>query len=236
MKIDSCITPRLLTVAKMASKSRCLADIGTDHAYVPIYLILNNIVDSALAMDINRGPLMRAEENINKFSLGEKIKTRLSDGLKELKNNEADTVIIAGMGGILINSIIDADKDRLTSVKRYILQPMTAVEETRKYLYENDFLIVDEKMAKEDNKIYTIISATRGKMKPDKEIYFYVGKSLIENKDEFLPEFLDGKIYEYEKAIKSMKNTHNEETKEKATKYKELLDEFKNLRKRCSEW
>lgn len=236
LKIDSCITPRLLTVAKMVGKSYCVADIGTDHAYVPLYLVLNNKADSALAMDINRGPLLRAEVNIKKFSLTEKIKTRLSDGLKELENNEVDTVIIAGMGGILINSIIDADKDRLTSVKNYIIQPMTAVEETRKYLFLNNFKIVDEKLAKEDNKIYTIISAVPGKMEIDKEIYFYVGKSLIENKDEILPEFLDGKIYEYEKAIKSMANTQNEETKEKSVKYKELLDEFKNLRKWCSEW
>ncbi len=236
--MDSCsfMTPRLLTVSKMVKESDAVADIGTDHAYVPVYLVLNGMTKSALAMDINKGPLMRADENINRFSLQEKINTRLSDGLKELKNNEVDTVIIAGMGGVLINSIIDCDKERLNSVKHYILQPMTAVEETRKYLEQNGFKIIDEKLAKEDNKIYTVIHAVFGEMKIEKEINYYIGQCLIDNRDEILPELLDGKIYEYEKAISSMKNTDNEETIKKAHHYSYLLSEFKRLREECAKW
>ena len=230
------MTSRLLTVAKMVKESDAVADIGTDHAYVPIYLVLNNIVNKAIAMDINKGPLKRAYENINRFSLNDKIKTRLSDGLTELKNNEVDTVIIAGMGGILINDILENDKDRLTSVKNFILQPMTAIEETRKYLSYSGFKIVAEKLAKEDDKIYTVIFATRGDMKIDREINYYIGKSLIENKDENLPEFLDGKIYEYEKAVNSMKNAENEETKQKSEHFEYLLCEFKRIKEECAKW
>lgn len=236
--LNSCsfMTPRLLTVAQMAKGSDSVADIGTDHAYVPVYLILNSMAKRAIAMDINKGPLMRANENIERFSLSDSIKTRLSDGLKELKNNEADTVIIAGMGGVLINSIIDCDKDRLNSVKRYILQPMTAIEETRKYLEHNGFRIVNEKLAKEDNKIYTVICAEHGKMKIENEINYYIGQCLLDNHDEILPELLDGKIYEYEKAICSMKNTDNEETIKKAKHYSYLLSEFKRLKEECATW
>ncbi len=236
LNINSFMTPRLLTVAKMVKECNTLADIGTDHAYVPTYLVLNNIIRTALAMDINEGPLNRADENINRFSLKDKIKTRLSDGLKELKDGEADTVVIAGMGGILINSILDNDKERLTSVKNYILQPMTAIEETRKYLSENGFLITDEKLAKEDEKIYTVISATRGKMKIDKEIDYYIGKKLIENKDDILPEYIEGKIYEYEKAVASMKNTENEKTKQKREYFEYLLCELKKIKGECAKW
>ena len=236
LSIDSFMTPRLLKVAEMIRNARCVADIGTDHAYVPVYLVLNNLAESAIAMDINKGPLMRAEENIKKFSLTDKIKTRLSDGLKNLEDNEIDTVIIAGRGGVLINSIIERDKDRLTSVKQYILQPMTAVEETRKFLIKNGFTITDERLAKEDEKIYTIILATRGEMKIEKEVNFYVGEHLIKNKDEVLPEFLDGKIYEYKKAINSMKNAKNEETKEKSNKFEALLEDFIKIREECSKW
>lgn len=230
------MTPRLLTVAELVKKSTSVADVGTDHAYVPVYLILTHKCEKALAVDINRGPLMRAEDNIKKFSLEEKITTRLSDGLKNISDNEADTVIIAGMGGILINNIIENDKDRLTSVKRFILQPMTAVEETRRYLAENGFLIEDERLAKENDKIYTIISAVPGKMNIEKEIYFYIGKALIENKDEFLPELLDGKIYEYEKAVNSIKNTENSEAKKRAEYFKDLLSELKEIKKECAKW
>ena len=236
LNVETFMTPRLLAVAKMVKNSDCVADVGTDHAYVPVYLVINNIINSAIAMDINKGPIMRADENIKKFSLTEKIKTRLSDGLNELKNNEADTVIIAGMGGVLINRIIDADKDRLMSVKNYILQPMTAICETREYLAKNGFKIVDEKLAKEDEKIYTIILATRGDMDITDEIYYHVGACLIKNKDEILPEFLDGKIYEYEKAIASMKNTKNEDTLKKAEHFEYLLSEFKRINGECAKW
>lgn len=236
MNINSYMTPRLLTVANMVSKSVSVADIGTDHAYVPVYLILNDIADKAIAMDINEGPLTRADENIKKFSLSNRIKTRLSDGLKELENNEADTVVIAGMGGILINTILNHDKDRLSSVKNYILQPMTAVEETRKYLADNGFEIVDEALAKEDEKIYTVINATPGAMKIDNEVNYYIGECLIRKRDKILPEYIKGKIYEYEKAVSSMKNAQNLETKKKEEHFLYLISEFKKLQEECNKW
>ncbi len=236
LNTNSFMTPRLLTVAKMVENCKKLADIGTDHAYVPVYLIVNNIIKSALAMDINAGPLNKADENIKRFSLCDKIKTRLSDGLSQLEDGEADTVVIAGMGGVLINRILENDKERLNSVKTYILQPMTAIYETRKYLAENGFLIVDEALAKEDDKIYTIIKAEKGNMNITDEISYYVGDCLIKNKDEYLPEFLDGKIYEYEKAVSSMKNTNNEETKKKKEYFEYILKEFKRIKGECAKW
>lgn len=236
LNIDSFMTPRLLAVAKMIKNSKSVADIGTDHAYVPVYLVANNIVESAVAMDINEGPLKRAEENIKRFLLTDKIKTRLSDGLSKLENNEVDTVIIAGMGGVLINNILKKDAKRLTSVKSFVLQPMTAIYETRKYLAENGFKITDEKLAKEDDKIYTIILAERGEMVVSDDINFHVGECLIKNKDEILPELLDGKIYEYEKALTSMKNTNNQDTKDKALHFEYLLQEFKRLKGVCAKW
>lgn len=236
LNTNSFMTPRLLTVAKMVKNCKKLADIGTDHAYVPVYLVVNNIIKSALAMDINAGPLNKADENIKRFSLNDKIKTRLSDGLSQLEDGEADTVVIAGMGGVLINRILENDKERLNSVKTYILQPMTAIYETRKYLSENGFLIVDEALAKEDDKIYTIIKAEKGNMDITDEIGYYVGECLIKNKDEHLPEFLDGKIYEYEKAVSSMKNTDNEETKKKKEYFEYILKEFKRIKGECAKW
>lgn len=236
MNIDSFMTPRLLAVAGMVKNSAAIADIGTDHAYIPVYLVTKRRAESAIAMDINEGPLTRADENIKRFNLSDKIKTRLSDGLEKLKNNEADTVVIAGMGGILINSIIESHKDRLTSVKKYILQPMTAIEETRKYLAENGFNIVDETLAKEDDKIYTVICAEPGKMKIENEINLLIGEALIKKHDRILPELLSGKIYEYEKAVSSMKNSKSCEIKEKQEHFAFLISELKKLQEECSKW
>lgn len=236
MNANSFMTPRLLTVAKMVKNSDSVADIGTDHAYVPVYLVKNGIIKSSLAMDINEGPLKKADENIRKFSLSDKIKTRLSDGMQKLDNKEADTVIIAGMGGILINRILEQDKDRLTDVKNYILQPMTAIAETREYLEKNGFVITDEKLVKEDDKIYTVISASYGEMIIKDEIGYHIGECLIKNKDEVLPEFLEGKIYEYEKAVASMKNANSEETLKKKEHFEYLLKEFKRIKGECAKW
>ena len=230
------MTPRLLTVAELVKKTHSVADIGTDHAYVPVHLVLSGCCEKALAIDINCGPLMRAQENIIKFSLQDKITTRLSDGLKSVEDGEADTVVIAGMGGILINNIIENDKNRLTSVKRFVLQPMTAVEETRRYLSQNGFMIENERLAKEGDKIYTVISAVPGEMKIEKEVYYYIGKMLLESKDKFLPELIDGKIYEYEKAVNSIKNTENENAKKRAKYFMELLCDLRELKKECAKW
>ena len=236
MNIDSFMTPRLLAVADMVGDCKSLADIGTDHAYVPVYLVEKKRAESAIAMDINEGPLTRADENIKRFNLSDKIKTRLSDGLEKLCDNEVDTVVIAGMGGILINSIVESHKDRLTSVKRYILQPMTAIEETRKYLAENGFNIVDETLAKEDEKIYTVICAERGKMIIENEINLLIGKHLIKKQDKILPELISGKIYEYEQATSSMKNSTSPEIKEKQEHFAFLISELKKLQEECRKW
>lgn len=234
--IDCFMTPRLMTVAEMVKKESVVADIGTDHAYVPVYLVLNNICKNAIAMDINQGPISRADENIKRFSLADKIKTRLSDGLSKLENGEADTIVIAGMGGILINNIIENGKARLTSVKHYILQPMTAIEETRRYLIGNGFRIINEKLAVEDEKIYTVISAIPGKMSVDSEVDYYIGKCLISNRDKNLSEYLQGKIYEYEKALTSMEKATGNEINEKKKHFRYLLKEFRRIKEECAKW
>lgn len=236
MDINKFMTPRLLAIASFAEQNSTVADIGTDHAYIPIWLVKNGIAKSALAMDINQGPIHRAEENIKRFSLDDKIKTRLSDGLCALLPGEADTVIIAGMGGILINQILSASKELYPHIKRYILQPMTAVEETRKFLEQNGFSIENERLAQEDNKIYCVISAVRGEMKMEREIEYYIGTKLIENRDSLLFAYLDGKLYEYEKAIESLRLADKEKAGERLAHFQYLTDEMKTIKEACALW
>ncbi len=233
MTVDKFMTPRLLTVASFVEKKSKVADIGTDHAYIPMWLIQHGVSKSALAMDINQGPIERANENIVKFGLEEKVKTRLSNGLENLEENEADTVVIAGMGGILINEILKEAKQKHFGVKHFILQPMTAIEETRKFLSENGFSILDERLAKEDEKLYCVLSVTRGEMKMEKEIDYYVGKKLVENKDPLLIDYLNGKLYEYEKAISLLKKGDQEKNAERLAHFMFLVEEMKKLKERC---
>ena len=130
------ISKRLETVAGMVTSGRTVADIGTDHAYIPIYLIQENRAECAVAMDVNRGPLQRAKEHILQYGLEDRIDTRLSDGLAALSAGEADSVIIAGMGGPLTVRILEEGADRLENCAELILQPQSEIGLVRSYLQE----------------------------------------------------------------------------------------------------
>lgn len=236
MDIQKCMTPRLLAVARFVKKGSRVADVGTDHAYIPVWLVKNGICPSALAMDIHAGPVARAETNIQKFQLEKFIKTRRSDGLSGLLPGEADTVIIAGMGGILINEILKKASHLYPFINHYILQPMTAIEETRKFLEDSGFFILDERLAKEENKIYNVISAVRGKMRISAPVYYYIGEKLLQNRDPLLGPYLDGKIYELDKAIRSMEHAQGAEVLQKCGQFQYLRNEMQKIREAVSLW
>ncbi len=236
MDAGNFLTPRLRCVASFAEEGCRLADVGTDHAYIPIWLVQKGIAKSAIAMDINKGPLTRADENIKRFSLEDKVSTRLSNGLEKLCPGEADTVVIAGMGGMLINEILDAAKHVYSSVRRYILQPMTAVEETRTFLAENGFAIESEQLAQEDEKVYCILSVVRGKMEIPRKIDAYIGEKLVAAKDPLLSKYLDGKIYECDKAIGSLRAAEGTKAEERLSHFTYLSREMKKIREECAKW
>ena len=181
---------RLKAVADMVTPGLRLADIGTDHAYIPIYLVENEIIPSAIAMDINKGPLNRAEANIKDHGLDQKIRTRLSDGLERLEINEADTMIAAGMGGALVIKILSADRTITENLKELILQPQSEIWKVREYLCRTGYRIIDEKMVIDDEKYYTVMKAVRGEAAYNKAELEY-GPVLLERKDPVLLEFLN---------------------------------------------
>ena len=184
------LSKRLQTIADFVKKGAVVADIGTDHAHIPIYLIKNNIISKAYACDINKGPLEKAEENINYYGV-KNIELRLSNGLEKLKTDEADTVIIAGMGGELITDILEKGRRFFESKRKFILSPHTKIDEVRKFLLSNGFEITKEDMCIDEGKFYTVMEA---KYTENKEMYseaeFLYGKYLIENKHPVLLRFL----------------------------------------------
>lgn len=150
---------RLSLCADFVREGSRLADIGTDHGYLPIELCLSGKIPSALACDINPLPLRSAEENIARFGLSKKIQTRLSDGLGEVAADEVDDVVIAGMGGELIRDILTAAPWVKDEEKRLVLQPMTHHEDLVEWLYENGFEITAQKAVLDEGKYYTVLSA-----------------------------------------------------------------------------
>ena len=150
---------RLNLCADLVRQGSRLADIGTDHAYLPIKLCKSGKIPSALACDINPLPLRSAQENIARFGLSGKIQTRLSDGLREVRPDEVDDIVIAGMGGELIRDILSAAPWIKDKEKHLVLQPMTHHEDLVMWLYENGFVIDRQEAALDAGKYYTVISA-----------------------------------------------------------------------------
>lgn len=223
------LTERLMTIAEMVKKCDVIADIGTDHGYIPIYCVTNNMAKSAIACDINQGPLDIAKENITKYGLDDKIILRLSDGVNKLKKGEADVIVIAGMGGLLINHILEEGKDIIDSSARLILQPMLAQKEVRKYLYENGYDIKRERLAKEGQKLYNIIEAK----KSDSEITYsefdiVVGKRLYEEKDELFDLYTEMRMNTLRKIIKGISGSKDKEGLDEYIKELELFESIYN--------
>lgn len=154
---------RLYSIVQLVPRGSIIADIGTDHAYVPIHLVKENICPKVIATDISEGPLLQAKKNIKKNELQNKIETRLGPGLEPLKPNEVDIVIIAGIGGRNIVEIINDKRDVIDSLEFLILQPMTQQAELRYKLFETDYRIIDEIVVKDQNHFYEIIVVKKSK-------------------------------------------------------------------------
>lgn len=221
------LTNRLKTVTSLVETGTSIADIGTDHAYVPIYLVQKGLVSKAICTDIKEGPCRIARENIRTYGLQEKIEVRCGSGLSVLKPSEIDIGIIAGMGGEVIASILNKEYFIAKSIRKFIVQPMTALDELRLFFYQNGYHIINEVLSKEKNKYYVIMEVVHQFVEVPELEYLYIGKKLIEKNDPLLEEYLLYKITLYEAALEGMKlSLHPPTDKEK---YRYLISKFKNM-------
>lgn len=213
------LSKRMTAVARLVSEGSRLCDVGTDHAYVPIYLVQSGTIDHAIAMDIGKGPLQRAREHIREWGLEDSIETRLSDGLKELAPNEADSVVIAGMGGELMIRILTAGEDICRSTGELILQPQSDIRKVRRYIREVGYMLVDEDMVYEDGKFYPMMkvmpamdnSAWKSLDQDTLNISDIYGPLLIKHGNLVLRKFLIG---EHRKLNKILEQLHRQEESE----------------------
>ncbi len=184
------LSKRLEAAASFSRRGARFADIGTDHAYLPIYLCTTKKSDGGVASDINEGPTERARINVRAWGVQKGVDVTRADGLDGIEKYKPDDVFILGMGGELIARIISEAEWLKSEDKRLILQPMTHPEAVRRYLCENGFLIVDEALAKEE-KIYQIICAEYvGENERMSDFELFLGKKNIESGGEVFNELL----------------------------------------------
>ncbi len=187
------LSARMQAVADMVKIGNRVCDVGCDHGYVSIYLVQHGIAPGVLAMDINKGPLQRAEIHVARADLSEYITLRISDGLDNYQIGEAQTLVCAGMGGRLIQKILEKEPEKTKSFAQMILQPQSELLAFRRFLRKMGYSIVREDMILEEDKFYPIIEAVpemQRQWEEDFELSDRFGPMLLSARHPVLIEYL----------------------------------------------
>lgn len=219
------LSKRLKAVADLISGGEVLADVGTDHAYIPIFLVGNGSIPSAIAMDVNIGPLERARENIREAGMDRKISTRLSDGFLALEPGEAGCAVTAGMGGALMIRILREGARTVQELKECILQPQSEIEKVRAFLIEEGFSFIREDMVEEDGKFYPVIKVKPGisadgcGTESGEQNYsrteLRYGRLLLRERHLVLKKYLEHEIRLYKDIIRRLENNDSSRARER---------------------
>lgn len=227
------LSDRLTAVAGMVTRGNRVCDAGCDHGYVPIYLIQNKISPHVIAMDVRSGPLSRAREHIRRYGMEEYIETRLSDGVEALEQGEADTLILAGMGGRLMEEILKRGMQKVSAMKELILQPQSEIVRFRRFLREQGYDIIGEDMVLEEGKFYPMMRVLPGKADNEKkeeykELADKFGGILLEKKHPVLKEYLISHRKKQETILKVLAASA-QETEKGMCRIREIEEELRDI-------
>lgn len=198
------LSPRLYMVANMVPSCERVVDIGTDHAFIPIFLIFENRCSEALASDINTGPALVARRNIEKYQMEDVISVVVGDGLENIEIMQDDCVVIAGMGGYEIQSILEKNPIKAKAV---ILQPQKSLYELREFLSKAGYEILEENITKEKDHMYTAIKTKYTGIPYELSVIEKeIGPCLLKVKPKHFVEYLETRKIKLEKQIKGNQN------------------------------
>jgi tRNA (adenine22-N1)-methyltransferase len=231
------LSPRLQIVYDMISSCDTVADVGCDHGYLSIALLENKVSKKVIAMDVNKGPLAKARENIQAAGFTDSSDLRLSDGLAKLDEGEANVICICGMGGALIGRIIRAGINVAKSADYLIIEPQSEYYELRSFLMEQGFVIDDEDLTTEENKIYPIIKLhyecdEESRIAYSKAQLIY-GPKVLEKKPQLLQRLLDKNESEYSSILNKLEAGGNSSSaiEARCSELKEELEIITQIKK-----
>ena len=228
------LSKRLQAVADLVTAHYKLADIGTDHAYIPIYLTQQKKITEAVALDVNEGPLQRAEEHIRENGLEAEIETRLSNGFQALQPGEVQSAVIAGMGGGLVIRILTEGAEVVQKLEECILQPQSEIEKVRAFLLEKGYEFLEEDMVCEDGKYYPMmkvrppVADTAGEdteVKCWDTVQLKYGKLLLEKQHPVLREYLEREIRIYQSILEGLKAKDSDRIRQRKEELEQELVE-----------
>ncbi|WP_070120644.1 tRNA (adenine(22)-N(1))-methyltransferase [Bacillus marinisedimentorum] len=210
------LSTRLKKVAEWVPEGARLADIGSDHAYLPTYLALGAKIEKGIAGEVADGPLRSAREQIRKTGLQDLVEARKGNGLDVVETGEVNAVTIAGMGGLLIRDILDAGIDKLDSVERLILQPNVGAVNIRIWLADKGWTLIDEVILEEEDKVYEILVAEKGDPdKPyqgvDRKKALFLGPYLMRRNDKAFRKKWQRELLEWERVLQQLKQASRQE-------------------------
>lgn len=223
------LTPRLKIIADSIQDYESVADIGSDHAYLPIYLVKSGRVKSAIVTDVNSGPVEISKKRIKIHGVEAKVRVRQGYGLEVIKPGETEVIVIAGMGGILIKDILDRNVEVAQSAKLLILQPMRDSDKIRQWLFEQSFEIIDEELVKDQDKIYEVIWTRPVREKRDTKGQMLVGDKIIEKKHPLAAEYINKKISELEKVMAGLEGMETKKCRERTEECTTLLSFYREV-------
>ena len=198
------LQPRLSCIASCVAQGARLADVGTDHGYLPIYLLQQGRIVHAIASDLREEPLAHARRSAAEYGIGEEMELRLCSGLDAIRPDEADTVVIAGMGGELIIKILEAAPWTRERPLKLILQPQTKIELLRMWLVENGYRFTGEHLVRDKGTLYTVLCVTAGKCAPLTPAQALCG--ILLQHDPLYGEHLDEHILKLTRAVQGMRS------------------------------
>lgn len=222
-------TPRLEAIINIIGDAHTVADVGCDHAYLPILLAQRGRTKKIIGADVKEGPLSKARANVERFGFADTIELRLGSGLTVLCEGEADCVVIAGMGANVIAKILNDSKQIAKSTPRIILQSMTGSEDLRKFLYESGYEITSETLVREDRRIYAIMTVKSGKKTTFTPFDCYISPALRNGSDPLFDEYFKKQYERITRACEGMKMAKT--TAAQIDCYEALINEFNSYRR-----
>lgn len=236
MKRPFSLSPRLKSVAELIPLGARLADVGTDHGRLPVWLIQHGCIPGAVASDLRPGPLNKARALAGRWGLSERLSFRLCDGLSAIAPQEADVITITGMGGETIAYILASTPWTGTSNHQYIFQPMSGIDGLRRYLGENRFLISREVLVPEGNTLYVILQAQLGEMPPLTEGEIWVGRQWQGMDSPLRGRYLEQELNKLHRAIEGISRSQRPEDQEKQLRFERLVQEVSEIKREWDTW